>query len=201
MNFDITPSRACLGVGGLLFAAGYYLGVTSADNTNLCIILLVFGLGLMIASMVLQVKAAGEKEQRRMKSFMRAVDNMPLAETAEEKQEANGEEALETEEEIIQKPVAKPVVEKPVAKPVAEKPVAKPVAEKPVAKAVAEKPVAKPVVEKPVAKTARPSLSSKMESSEEPLPPKKINISNLPTFDPEEDWGVYEETNVSTKKK
>lgn len=142
MDFEFTPPKICLILGLVLMGVGYYFGVTSADQGALVGVAMLGGLILMVASLVMQIKANEEKEKRRLRSFMVAVDNMPLQNPKEEGQEGTPEVAEAPVQPVAQapEPVAPPVQQ---VQPVAPTPVAQ-VAQAPVA------PPAQPVAQAPV---------------------------------------------------
>ncbi|MFI3252997.1 MAG: hypothetical protein R3Y63_01455 [Eubacteriales bacterium] len=139
MNMEITPSKIALVLAAILFSGGYYLGVTDPDAATLSGVLLVGSLVAIIASLVFFVKAEDAKQQRRLKSFMRAVDSMPKEE---------GEPAVRLSEKL---PSVEVLSDTKISK-----------------EALTTTPVEKPK--------------------------KIVPLSELPSFNQEDDLGVYQET-------
>ncbi len=140
MNMEITPSKIALILAAVLFSAGYYLGVTDPDAGTLCGVLLLGSLVAVIVSLVLFVKNEDLKQQRRLKSFMRVVENMPTEE---------GEPAVKLSEKL-------------------------------------------PSVEE-LTETKIPREALNTTPTEKPK--KAVPLSELPSFNQEDDLGVYQEKN------
>ncbi len=109
MDFEMTPARICLFAGLAIFGVGYYAGVTDTAISPFAGIFLAIGVLVMIASIVIQVKADQEKQDQREQRFIRAMEQMPEP-TQEEKERAEAQRAQRAQSIPVSKvaPAKKP---------------------------------------------------------------------------------------------
>lgn len=164
-----------------LVGGGLYLLLTDSASTIIAVIMLVVGGLVAFSGMTLFQQEEKAKENRRLQSLMRAVDSMP------KNGEAQPEISVEDRIEIQKRKDA-----------------------------VAEKAEVKKIVQASRDLEAA-SLADRMEASQEALtkapvpkasatqrtqkttPTQSKSLSDLPSIDPEEDWGVYVDKKVTKK--